>query len=182
MKPYRIHCALSFLLWIVSLLAMAGSIELPRAENLQADAQQAVSEKKPIVLFFTLPNCSYCRIVRYDYFLPLLKQRTGNDQPIIREISVTGQNRVTLFDGQRVSEAELAERLGPDRERDRVLPGADRLALGHQREHHPERKLDRGGGRDGAGAGVRGRDARARLDGSAGDGRARQEIRKQFSG
>jgi len=110
MKPYRIHCALSCLLWIVSLLAMAGSIELPRAENLQADAQQAVSEKKPIVLFFTLPNCSYCRIVRYDYFLPLLKQRTGNDQPIIREISVTGQNRVTLFDGQRVSEAELAER------------------------------------------------------------------------
>lgn len=62
------------------------------------------------MLFFTLPNCSYCRIVRYDYFLPLLKQRTGNDQPIIREISVTGQNRVTLFDGQRVSEAELAER------------------------------------------------------------------------
>jgi thioredoxin-related protein len=48
--------------------------------------------------------------VRYDYFLPMLKQRAVIDQPIIREISVTGQNRVTLFDGQRVSEAELAER------------------------------------------------------------------------
>jgi thioredoxin-related protein len=110
MHPYSRHFVLGCFLWIVSSLAIAASAELPRAENLQTDAQQAATDKKPIVLFFTLPNCSYCRIVRYDYFLPLLKQRTGNEQPIIREISVTGQNRVTLFDGQSVSEAALAER------------------------------------------------------------------------
>jgi len=110
MNPYCIRFLLGCFLCIVSALAIAASAELPRAENLQTDAQQAVADKKPIVLFFTLPNCSYCRIVRYDYFLPLLKQRTGNDQPIIREISVTGQNRVTLFDGQRLTETELAER------------------------------------------------------------------------
>ena len=110
MHRYSRHFVLGCFLWIVSSLAIAASAELPRAENLQIDAQQAVTDKKPIVLFFTLPNCSYCRIVRYDYFLPMLKQRAVIDQPIIREISVTGQNRVTLFDGQRVSEAELAER------------------------------------------------------------------------
>jgi thioredoxin-related protein len=110
MHRYSRHFVLGYFLWIVSSLAIAASAELPRAENLQTDAQQAVNDKKPIVLFFTLPNCSYCRIVRYDYFLPMLKQRAVIDQPIIREISVTGQNRVTLFDGQRVSEAELAER------------------------------------------------------------------------
>ena len=110
MHRYSRHFVLGYFLWIVSSLAIAASSELPRAENLQTDAQQAVTDKKPIVLFFTLPNCSYCRIVRYDYFLPMLKQRAVIDQPIIREISVTGQNRVTLFDGQRVSEAELAER------------------------------------------------------------------------
>jgi len=110
MNPYRIRFLLGCFLCILSSLAIAASAELPRAENLQTDAQQAVIDKKPIVLFFTLPNCSYCRIVRYDYFLPLLKQRTGNDQPIIREISVTGQNRVTLFDGQRLTETEFAER------------------------------------------------------------------------
>lgn len=110
MNPYCIRFLLGCFLCIVSSLAIAASAELPRADNLQTDAQQAVIDKKPIVLFFTLPNCSYCRIVRYDYFLPLLKQRTGNDQPIIREISVTGQNRVTLFDGQHLTETELAER------------------------------------------------------------------------
>jgi len=110
MNPYWFRFLLGCFLWVISSLAIAASAELPRAENLQTDAQQAVADKKPIVLFFTLPNCSYCRIVRYDYFLPLLKQRTGNDQPIIREISVTGQNRVTLFDGQRLTETELAER------------------------------------------------------------------------
>jgi hypothetical protein len=46
----------------------------------------------------------------HDYFLPMLKQRAGNDQPIIREISITGKNSVTLFDGQRVTETELADR------------------------------------------------------------------------
>jgi thioredoxin-related protein len=97
-------------LWFVSSLALATAAELPKADNLQLDAQQAGPDKKPIVLFFTLPNCSYCRIVRYDYFLPLLKQRSGNDKPIIREISVTGQHQVTLFDGRRVTETELAER------------------------------------------------------------------------
>jgi len=110
MNPFRYHFFLGCFLWLVSSLMISVSAELPKAENLQADAQQAITDKKPIVLFFTLPNCSYCRIVRYNYFLPLLKQRTGNDQPIIREISVTGQNRVILFDGQRVTEAELAGR------------------------------------------------------------------------
>ncbi len=110
MNLNRIHFFLGCFLWFVSSLVISTAAELPMAENLQADAQQAAVDKKPIVLFFTLPNCSYCRIVRYDYFLPLLKQRAGNNQPIIREISVTGQNRVTLFDGQRVTETELAER------------------------------------------------------------------------
>ena len=110
MNPCCIRFFLVCFLWVVSPLAISVSAELPKAENLQVDAHLAATDKKPIVLFFTLPNCSYCRIVRYDYFLPLLKQRAGNDQPIIREISVTGQNRVTLFDGQRVTESELADR------------------------------------------------------------------------
>ena len=110
MNPCCIRFFLVCFLWVVSSLAISVSAELPKAENLQVDALLAATDKKPIVLFFTLPNCSYCRIVRYDYFLPLLKQRAGNDQPIIREISVTGQSRVTLFDGQRVTESELADR------------------------------------------------------------------------
>ena len=110
MNPCCIRFFLVCFLWVVSSLAISVSAELPKAENLQVDALLAATDKKPIVLFFTLPNCSYCRIVRYDYFLPLLKQRAGSNQPIIREISVTGQNRVTLFDGQRLTETELAER------------------------------------------------------------------------
>jgi thioredoxin-related protein len=110
MNSRSTYVVIGCFLWFVTALAIAAPNELPKAENLYADAQQASTDKKPIVLFFTLPNCSYCRIVRYDYFLPLLKQRAGRDQPIIREISVTGQNLVTLFDGKRMTEAELAER------------------------------------------------------------------------
>jgi thioredoxin-related protein len=108
MKFYKIYLAAILMLFVTQ--AIAAPNELPKAENFQTDAQLAVADKKPIVVFFTLPNCSYCRIVRYDYLLPLLKQRAGKDAPIIREISVTGQELVTSFDGRRLTEAALADR------------------------------------------------------------------------
>ena len=108
MKFYRLYLAMSFMVFVS--LAIAAPYDLPKAENFQTDAQISLADKKPIVVFFTLPNCSYCRIVRNDYLLPLLKQRAGNDSPIIREISVTGQELVTNFDGRRLTEAALAER------------------------------------------------------------------------
>ena len=108
MTVYRLCLATSFMVFVS--LAIAAPNELPKAENFQTDAQLSVADKKPIVVFFTLPNCSYCRIVRYDYLLPMLKQRTGKDAPVIREISVTGQELVTNFDGRRLTEAVLAER------------------------------------------------------------------------
>lgn len=83
---------------------------LPSASQLQQDGALSAASQRPVVLFFTLPGCSYCRIVRYDYLLPMLRGQTESEQTLIREVSVTGERMLTAFDGQRMTEAELARR------------------------------------------------------------------------
>lgn len=83
---------------------------LPQAAELQQDGAQSAASQRPVILFFTLPGCSYCRIVRYDYLLPMMRGRRDDEQPLIREVSVTGERRLTGFDGQQLTESELARR------------------------------------------------------------------------
>lgn len=83
---------------------------LPQAAQLQQDGAQSAASHRPVILFFTLPGCSYCRIVRYDYLLPMIRGLRDDEQPLIREVSVTGERLLTGFDGQRLTEAELARR------------------------------------------------------------------------
>ena len=80
------------------------------ASDLAQDAAQSLSLRQPVVLFFTQPGCSYCRIVRYDHFLPMLRERGERDPVLLREISVTGERSVKGLDGRAITEAELAAR------------------------------------------------------------------------
>ena len=90
--------------------ARAASPTLNLATDLAQDASQSLALRRPVVLFFTQPGCSYCRIVRYDYFLPMLKERGERDPILLREISITGQRTLKGLDGRMTSEAELTAR------------------------------------------------------------------------
>lgn len=83
---------------------------LPQAIQLQQDGALSAVSQRPVILFFTLPGCSYCRIVRHDYLIPMMRGLREDDQPLIREVSVTGERLLTGFDGQRIVESELARR------------------------------------------------------------------------
>ena len=96
--------------WISLVPAHAGSPTLSLGTDLAQDASQSLALRRPVVLFFTQPGCSYCRIVRYDYFLPMLKERGERDPILLREISITGQRALKGLDGRMTSEAELTAR------------------------------------------------------------------------
>lgn len=83
---------------------------VPQAAQLQQDGALSAASQRPVILFFTLPGCSYCRIVRHDYLVPMMRGLREDEQPLIREVSVTGERVLTGFDGQRLSESELARR------------------------------------------------------------------------
>ena len=83
---------------------------LPQAVQLQQDGALSLASQRPVILFFTLPGCSYCRIVRHDYLIPMMRGLREDEQALIREVSVTGERQLTGFDGRSTSEAELARR------------------------------------------------------------------------
>lgn len=83
---------------------------LPPAAQLPQDGALSSASQRPVILFFTLPGCSYCRIVRHDYLIPMMRGLREEDQPLIREVSVTGDRWLVDFDGQRITESGLARR------------------------------------------------------------------------
>lgn len=94
----------------ISAAAQPGLRALPPAVQLPQDGAASAATQRPVILFFTLPGCSYCRIVRHDYLIPMMRGLREDEQPLIREVSVTGERELTGFDGQRLTEAALARR------------------------------------------------------------------------
>ena len=110
MRAALLSLSLLFMMPGDTLAQPVGVRSLPPAVQLAQDGALSASSQRPVILFFTLPGCSYCRIVRYDYLIPLLRGQREDEQPLIREVSVTGERMLTHFDGQRITEAELARR------------------------------------------------------------------------
>lgn len=100
--------------WLIMLPAQAQSPDemLPIPQNLQREAAQAHSERKAFLLMFSLPGCSYCKVVRRNYLMPLLRDAAPADRPTIREVQITSRESLTGFDGKPTTQSALATRYG----------------------------------------------------------------------
>lgn len=100
--------------WLFMLPARAQSPDemLPVPQNLQREAAQAHSERKAFLLMFSLPGCSYCKVVRRNYLMPLLRDAAPSDRPVIREVQITSRESLTGFDGKPTTQSALATRYG----------------------------------------------------------------------
>lgn len=100
--------------WLIMLPAHAQSPDemLPVPQNLQREAAQAHSERKAFLLMFSLPGCSYCKVVRRNYLMPLLRDAAPADRPAIREVQITSRESLTGFDGKPTTQSALATRYG----------------------------------------------------------------------
>lgn len=82
---------------------------VPMLADWQRDAHQAQAQHKPLILFFSLPGCSFCHVVRNNYLQSLLREKSGAAQPIIREVDMTGTRRVIGLDGKPLAERDVAK-------------------------------------------------------------------------
>ncbi len=100
--------------WMIMLPAHAQAPDemLPVPQNLQREAAQAQSERKAFLLMFSLPGCSYCKVVRRNYLMPLLRDAAPADRPVIREVQITSRESLTGFDGKSTTQSALATRYG----------------------------------------------------------------------
>nr|WP_187148346.1 thioredoxin fold domain-containing protein [Janthinobacterium sp. Marseille] len=103
-------------LWLLCLLLSGNAaadnkpIMVPMLSDLTADAVQAQREDKPIILFFSLPGCPFCHVVRNNYLQPLLRDSKPKQRPVIREVDISSMQSLRNFDRTSGSPRSVAQR------------------------------------------------------------------------
>lgn len=81
---------------------------LPIAKSFAADSKLAATKKIPILVLYTSPDCPYCERAKSDYLIPMLKDPAYKNKVIIREVDITSQSPLTLFNGATSTGAAFA--------------------------------------------------------------------------
>lgn len=104
-----INVFIGILAWGIAPLASAQVADsLPVAKSFEADSKLAASKKIPILVLYTSPGCAYCERAKSDYLLPMLKDPAYKNKVIIREVDITSQNPITLYNGATSTGAAFA--------------------------------------------------------------------------
>lgn len=92
--------------------AAAQHTGLPAANDLAADGRDAARRRVPVVILFSLPDCSYCETVRRNYLLPLSREGAPQGRPVVREAGLASATPLRGFDRQPGNGKALAARYG----------------------------------------------------------------------
>lgn len=77
------------------------AVNLPVAKSFEADGKLAASKKIPILVLYTSPGCQYCERAKSEYLVPMLNDPMYKNKVIMREVDITSQNPITLFNGSK---------------------------------------------------------------------------------
>lgn len=89
--------------------AAQSSSALPMLLDARADAARAEQDGKPLILFFSLPGCRFCHVIRQNYLLPLLGDSPGHEQALIREVDISSAQGITGLDGSVSTHSALSQ-------------------------------------------------------------------------
>ena len=99
----------AILAWGAAPLAHAQPADnLPHAKSFEADSKLAATKKIPILVLYTSPGCPFCERAKSDYLVPMLKDPAYKNKVIIREVDITSQSPLTLFNGTTSTGAAFA--------------------------------------------------------------------------
>jgi len=96
----------------MSLQAHAATGALLAPTDLRNEAKLVKQHNKPLILLFSLPDCAPCEEVRRNYLEPLIKNVPIASRPIIREVGIADRTNLKGFDGETLTQAQLAESYG----------------------------------------------------------------------
>lgn len=86
--------------------------DIPVAISLRGDAILARKKIIPVLLYFSDPQCGYCRKLEDDIFLPMLRSGNYEDRVLLRKISWLSRALVVDFDGSKREPGAIASRYG----------------------------------------------------------------------
>ncbi|MEW5887656.1 MAG: hypothetical protein AB1768_01200 [Pseudomonadota bacterium] len=86
--------------------------EIPRADNLAADASRMRAARIPLLVLYSQADCHWCELVRRDHLLPLLSRPGSGARLLIRQIDSDSDKPLTDFGGSRITHRAFARREG----------------------------------------------------------------------
>lgn len=82
------------------------AVALPAARALNSELAKAVSKSRPLVVMVSLAGCPYCKIVRENYLLPMVRQ----DAVSVVQVDMMSKATLTDFQGNSATHEQLVER------------------------------------------------------------------------
>jgi thioredoxin-related protein len=82
---------------------------LPVATDLKTDGAKALGAKKPILLFFNLEGCHFCRFSLRTTVVPMFRDAKFRDAMEFRQITIDDGKSLVDFDGKRVKNEDFAK-------------------------------------------------------------------------
>lgn len=83
---------------------------LPVAQNLNADGYAATAAKKPILLFFNLTGCHFCRGALREVIVPMYRNAGWRAALEFRQITVDDGKSLIDFDGKTIDNIAFAQK------------------------------------------------------------------------
>jgi thioredoxin-related protein len=95
----------------LSNFALAQEFTLSPAKNFFADAQKVWTNQTPILIMFSIPNCSYCKTIKQEVIGPMSEMSEYKNKIIIRHIDANSFDTIRNFYNQKVSNNQFTSRL-----------------------------------------------------------------------
>ncbi len=90
-----------------------GSLEweriLPVAQNFKADGATAAASRKPILIFFNLTGCPYCRGALREAIVPMFRNAEWRAAMEFRQVTVDDGKSLIDFDGKTLENIAFAK-------------------------------------------------------------------------
>ena len=83
---------------------------LPVAQNFKTDGDAATAARKPILIFFNLTGCHYCRGALREVIVPMFRNAEWRAALEFRQVTVDDGKSLIDFDGQTIKNIAFAKK------------------------------------------------------------------------
>lgn len=82
---------------------------LPVAQNFRTDGDAAAAAKKPILIFFNLTGCHYCRGALREVIVPMFRNAGWRAAMEFRQVTIDDGKSLIDFDGKTIANIDFAK-------------------------------------------------------------------------
>lgn len=81
---------------------------LPFARDLKSELGEAMRQRVPVLILFSLPACPYCNEIRRSHLLPMMADPVQSRRAIVRQVDLKGPTPMLDWKGRKTTHGDFA--------------------------------------------------------------------------